>query len=75
MAGIQKKKYYVVWRGATPGVYETWAECKAQVEGFQGAQYRGYGDRGTAEKAFSMPYESAPQSATKTAKGAARRTV
>ena len=75
MAGIQKKKYYVVWRGVTPGVYETWAECRAQVEGFQGAQYRGYGDRDTAEKAFALPYESAPQSTTKPAKSAARRTV
>ena len=27
------KKYYVVWKGITPGVYDNWNECKAQVDG------------------------------------------
>ena len=29
---MAKAKYYVVWKGFTPGVYTSWAECKAQVE-------------------------------------------
>ncbi len=32
--------FYVVWRGRKPGVYSTWDEAKAQVEGFSGALYR-----------------------------------
>jgi ribonuclease HI len=32
--------FYVVWRGRNPGVYNTWDEAKAQVEGFPGALYR-----------------------------------
>ncbi len=32
--------FYVVWRGRKPGVYSTWDEAKAQVEGFPGALYR-----------------------------------
>jgi ribonuclease HI len=32
--------FYVVWKGRKPGVYETWDEAKAQVEGFPGALYR-----------------------------------
>jgi ribonuclease HI len=32
--------FYVVWKGRKPGVYETWDEARAQVEGFPGALYR-----------------------------------
>jgi ribonuclease HI len=32
--------FYVVWKGRKPGVYQTWDEAKAQVEGFPGALYR-----------------------------------
>ena len=35
------KKYYGVQVGRTPGVYDTWADCKAQVEGFPGAKFKG----------------------------------
>ncbi len=34
------KKYYVVWKGITPGVYDNWNECKAQVDGQDGAKYK-----------------------------------
>lgn len=32
--------FYGVWSGKQTGVFETWAECSAQVSGFKGAQYR-----------------------------------
>jgi ribonuclease HI len=32
--------FYVVWKGRRPGVYDTWDEAKAQVEGFPGALYK-----------------------------------
>ncbi len=37
-----KKVAYVVLVGRTPGIYETWAEAKVQVEGYPGACFRGY---------------------------------
>lgn len=39
------KKYYAVKIGLTPGVYETWAECEAQVKGFSGARYKSFSTR------------------------------
>ncbi|MDO4166897.1 MAG: ribonuclease H family protein [Eubacteriales bacterium] len=36
------KKYYAVKQGRTPGVYQTWAECKAQVDGYSGAVYKSF---------------------------------
>lgn len=50
------KKYYVVWKGLTPGVYASWADCKAQVDGFPGAQYRGYATLEEAKQAYAKPF-------------------
>ncbi len=36
----KKQKYYVVWQGKKPGIYSDWDECKEQVVGVQGAQYK-----------------------------------
>lgn len=35
-------KYYAVQKGKIPGVYESWDECKSQIEGFKGAKYKSY---------------------------------
>lgn len=34
------KKYYAVRKGKVPGIYMTWNDCKAQVDGFSGAEYK-----------------------------------
>ncbi|WP_026834974.1 viroplasmin family protein [Eubacterium xylanophilum] len=39
---MAKKNYYCVLAGKTPGIYKTWNECKAQVDGFPGAKYKGF---------------------------------
>ncbi|MCR5797927.1 MAG: ribonuclease H family protein [Eubacterium sp.] len=39
---MAKKNYYCVLAGKTPGIYRTWDECKAQVDGFPGAKYKGF---------------------------------
>lgn len=36
------KKYYAVAKGKTPGIYLTWEDCKAQVDQFPGALYKGF---------------------------------
>lgn len=36
------KKYYAVRKGLMPGVYDSWDECKSQVHGFPGAEYKSF---------------------------------
>lgn len=56
MAG-EKKKYYTVWVGKRPGVYDTWEECREQTQGQAGAKYKSFPTIDEAEKAFK---EGAP---------------
>ncbi|USB33558.1 ribonuclease H family protein [Paenibacillus sp. YPG26] len=49
---MASQKYYVVWEGTTPGVYATWAECKAQVDAYKDAKYKSYPSKAEAEKAY-----------------------
>ena len=48
----KKKKWYVVWVGANPGIYETWAECKAQIQGYPNAKYKSFETMQEAQTAF-----------------------
>ena len=43
------KKYYAVKKGCIPGIYTTWEECKKQVSGYKGAQYKSFPTREEAE--------------------------
>ena len=36
------KKYYAVKRGRKPGIYFNWPDAKAEIDGFQGAVYKGF---------------------------------
>lgn len=56
MSSKSKKKYYVVWRGVTPGIYNTWDECKKQVTGFDGAQYKSFTDLDEARRSYEKSY-------------------
>jgi ribonuclease HI len=51
-----KPKYYVVWKGRKTGVFSTWQECAAQVQGFVGAQYKSFTSRPAAEQAYRGQY-------------------
>lgn len=53
---MAKQKFYVVWEGHKPGVYDTWEECKRQVEGVAGAKYKGFDSRTAAETALKGNY-------------------
>lgn len=52
-----KRKFYVVWQGLSPGIYDSWEECQAQVEGFPGAKYKAFPDIESATAAFRGSYE------------------
>lgn len=36
------KKFYAVKKGKAVGVFRTWEECKASVDGYPGAEYKGF---------------------------------
>ena len=55
-------RYYVVWKGRRPGVYETWESCEGQVKGYKGAEYNSYKTLGEAAEA----YKSGPERKSKT---------
>ena len=52
----QKAKFYVVWKGRKTGIYNSWEACAAQVNGFTGAQYKAFGSRAEAERAYQGNY-------------------
>lgn len=43
------KRYYAVREGKIRGVFGTWEECRASVEGYPGAEYKGFARREEAE--------------------------
>ncbi|EMS77195.1 ribonuclease HI [Desulfotignum phosphitoxidans] len=48
-------KYYAVATGRTTGIFTTWPEAKAQVEGFPGAVYKSFKTREQAEAFLADP--------------------
>ncbi len=55
---MPKQKFYVVWKGRKTGIFTSWAECEAQVKGFNGAEYKAFESRMEAEAAFKSRYEA-----------------
>ncbi|MDR1372380.1 MAG: ribonuclease H family protein [Dysgonamonadaceae bacterium] len=49
---MPKPKFYVVWKGKTPGIYTEWKDCRSQIEGFEGAMYKSFPEREEAETAY-----------------------
>jgi ribonuclease HI len=54
---MPQKKFYVVWKGLKPGVFETWKECEAQIKGVQGAVYKAFPSIEEAKKAFHSDWK------------------
>ncbi|MBR9922282.1 MAG: ribonuclease H [Bacteroidetes bacterium] len=50
-------KYYVVWEGNEPGIYNSWTDCQLQIKGYPGARYKSFKTREQAEAAFAGSYE------------------
>ena len=48
----KKKKYYVVWEGNNPGVYDNWTDCQLQIKGYPGAKYKSFTSNEEAVEAF-----------------------
>ena len=52
------KKYYAVRAGKVPGIFEDWASCKASVDGFPKAEYKGFGTLEEARGYLGLPDET-----------------
>ena len=49
---VKKTKYYVVWEGREPGIYDNWEDAEEQISGFPGAKYKAYPDLEQATAAY-----------------------
>ncbi|MDE7345469.1 MAG: ribonuclease H family protein [Muribaculaceae bacterium] len=45
-------KYYVVWVGRVPGVYDNWSDAEEQILNFPGAKYKSFASAAEAAHAF-----------------------
>ena len=50
---MPKNKFYVVWQGKIRGIYDSWADCKKQVDCFDGALYKGFPTLDLAKNALN----------------------
>lgn len=46
-------KYYVVAKGAKPGIYLSWAECKRYTHGISGARFKSFTNQNEAEAYYA----------------------
>ncbi|MFK7937210.1 MAG: viroplasmin family protein [Saprospiraceae bacterium] len=51
-----KQKYYVVWAGHNPGIYDTWEDCQIQTKTFSKPQFKSFPTLEEAVEAFRGSY-------------------
>ncbi len=66
-------KYYVVWVGAVPGIYTSWEECRAQVESWKGAVYKGFDTLEEAQRAYAGRPDDFLEKKTPAARGGRKK--
>ncbi|MDR1500451.1 MAG: ribonuclease H family protein [Tannerellaceae bacterium] len=55
---MPKGKFYVVWKGINPGIYDNWDDCRRQTEGQAGAKYKAFLTRQEAVEAFAKGHQA-----------------
>jgi ribonuclease HI len=58
---MAKKKFYVVWDGLYPGIYDSWEDCKLQVTGYPQARYKSFESFEAAREAYEKGYHVGKQ--------------
>ncbi len=48
-----KSKFYTVWKGRLPVIYDSWEDCQLQIKGFPGAVFKSFLTKQLAEQAFT----------------------
>ena len=51
-----KKKFYAVWEGHRPGVYDNWTDCQLQIKNYPQAKYKSFPSREEALEALNGNY-------------------
>lgn len=62
------KRFYAVKIGRVPGIYRTWEECKAQVDGYPGAGFKGFATEAEARGFLAGPSQTSAILAEKSKK-------
>ena len=57
-----KQKFYVVWKGNNPGVYQSWEKCQNEIKNVNGALFKSFASLEEAKKAYDQGYEEYKQS-------------
>lgn len=47
-----KQRFYVVWNGHNPGVYDNWEDAKLQVDNYPNARYKAFSSAAEAAEAY-----------------------
>jgi ribonuclease HI len=55
---MKKSRYYVVWKGRQPGIYNSWEACSVQVSGYPQAEYKAFESLPAAQEAYNRKYSS-----------------
>ena len=55
---MTKQKYYVVWKGNNPGIYQSWERCQIEIKNAKGALFKSFSDKKEAKKAYEQGYET-----------------
>jgi ribonuclease HI len=64
----KKKKYYVVWEGNNTGIYDSWNDCKLQIQGYPNARYKSFSSLEAATEAYRGSFADHIGQGTKKAK-------
>jgi ribonuclease HI len=54
---MAKQKFYVVWEGLNPGIYDSWTDCQLNIKGYANAKFKSFSTRQAAEAALKGRYE------------------
>ena len=58
---MSKQKFYVVWKGNNPGVYQSWEKCQNEIKNVNGALFKSFASLEEAKKAYDQGYEEYKQ--------------
>ena len=58
---MSKQKFYVVWKGNNPGVYQSWEKCQSEIKNVNGALFKSFVSLEEAKKAYDQGYEEYKQ--------------
>ncbi|MFW6114423.1 MAG: viroplasmin family protein [bacterium] len=61
MPSRKNQKFYVVWKGARPGIYTTWPECQSAINGASNAKYKFFCNNKVANRVTTRRQSGAVQ--------------